>query len=296
MPTTLARATFARPRNLALMARYGSFSSPLGRVAYGIYRRRATIARIRQAVRTGKRVYRGVSRVAMATHRRKRRKFSPTNIGDAPGSTSASKKFLSVDEHGVTKDTRTMYEHNLFDVAKGTAENTRERATVKISGMKICMQVRNKDNNPMYLNMAMVSTKSGDSGTGIQLQDFFRSSGASRGRDFSDPSLTGQEMHCLPINADKYIILFHRRYLLGPTPLSTTFSPHTGRPNYKNFDFYQKINRQISYDADTATRPETGQVHFIYWFSPYEMGPGSAVQTNVAEASIHGITYFRDIN
>jgi hypothetical protein len=130
-----------------------------------------------------------------------------------------------------------LYTTDLTNIGQGDAINQRDRHTVELMGVKLCMELTALSNNPLYVNVAVVHLKNTDAPLN---QDFFRSSGGpTRGTDFNE-SLNSNEFHSLPMNTDKFVVLSHKRYRLNggvpqfPGPDINTISL-TGN-NYMNTD------------------------------------------------------------
>jgi hypothetical protein len=164
----------------------------------------------------------------------KRSKFSADNIGFDPG-TETTKRYQSANLNGTLRNSRTLHTFNLCQVPlqatnTGPTINTRERQLINLKGFKFCVEVRNETTAPMYYNWAIISPKD-STATAISSTEFFRGNGISRNQAF-DTTLSGQ-MHCLPINSDKFTILEHKRFRLN-TSTGTTYTNEDGS-SYMNF-------------------------------------------------------------
>ena len=130
-------------------------------------------------------------------YRKFKNKFSPRQIGEAPG-TSTSKKCGVVDENLTSENTRTLYSKELTSIAQGTDIDQRERMLANVRGFKIFAEVTNTTAVPLYVNVAILCTKAGTSTGTIDITDFFRATTTTdRARDFSQ-TLNSNEMHQLP--------------------------------------------------------------------------------------------------
>jgi hypothetical protein len=125
---------------------------------------------------------------------------------------SASGKQTAVREtNQLVYKTRTLYVTELTNIAQGEGIDQRDRRTIELMGVKLCMELTALSNNPLYVNVAVVHLKNTDSGLNT---DFFRGASGSRGVDF-DISLNSNEFHCLPLNTDKFVVLSHKRHCLN---------------------------------------------------------------------------------
>lgn len=213
-------------------------------------------------------------------------------IGERPGSSSAKREVV-FEQNITNRDTRQLYNERLTDIIQGTGINERERRIVNIRGWKICMEIKNLRDIPLYVNVAVIAPKMGTTTSGVGVGDFFRASqGADRARDF-DTSLSGLEFHCLPINTDRYTILKHKRTRLvamaagGDTVALSGYS-------YMNIDWWIPLKRQVRYDGSTGDKNESGRVYLVYWFDGFSANAATLSVANAAQASIRAVAYFRD--
>lgn len=213
-------------------------------------------------------------------------------IGEAPGHGNAKREVVF--EQSITnRDTRTLYSHPLTEIDQGTNINERERRLANIRGWKICMEVKNLRNIPLYVNIAILCPKAGTLSSGTSVTDFFRASqGPDRAVDF-DTNLSGLEFHCLPINTDRYAILKHKRTRLvamasgGDTVALNGYS-------YMNVDWYIPLKRQIRYDGATGDKIEAGKTFLVYWFDGFSTNAVTAAVVAAAQTSVRAVAYFRD--
>jgi hypothetical protein len=71
-------------------------------------------------------------------------------------------------------------------------------------------------------------------------------------------SFTGFQCHTRAINADRYIIWWHKRLELGPVATMGALSAEVQKNN-KKFSFYTKINQPISFSNYAAPEPNPGE-------------------------------------
>lgn len=258
------------------------------RVAYGaasyLYHNRK---RVGMAANTIRRAYR--------RYRRSRQKFSRTHIGGPVGYGTAKKR-ETVRETQMIVQTRTLYRHELNTLPRdlGSIDNSsRFRDIVNVRGWKICMEIANTASIPIYLNVAVLSSKQqqiGENANGDNFEpDFFRDEGQ-RGVDFVDPNLSSIDYHCRPINSDKFVILKHKRYRLAN---DTGSNYQSGASNsYKNINWWIPCRRQIRYEDGKET-PETGEVKLVYWTDRFLSGVQQLPSTT-AQLNLRCITYFKE--
>jgi hypothetical protein len=262
--------------------------------------------RIRQAIAAGEYAYANRKGIQMAatkiqrafrkksTTAHKRRKFSTDNIGFEPGS-ETSKRYQALNSAAGLRNSRTLYSYNLSTVPLNTSPtesiNSRERQLVNLKGFKICLEVKNESSSPMYWNWAIIAPR--EAGASIVNADFFRGNGLSRTQDFST-DLTGNQLHCLPINTDKYTILQHQRHLLNTGSLSGDdgFSDYAGS-NFKRFNKYIPINRQLRYKTG-SNFPTDGSIWMVHWASFFMEEGAAPSQQNAYKISEEVVTYFKE--
>ena len=142
-----------------------------------------TIGRAYRSYRRYKRkrgTYNG--RINTSLRGKKRARFSPRMVG-MPNGSSTSKSTVVNNETQVTRQTRTLYQLDLTAVGPGTDINRRLRQHVKMTGWKICMEIRCTINTPIYLNIAVLAPKQTTNDT-IEATNFFRNNEDARSMDF----------------------------------------------------------------------------------------------------------------
>lgn len=189
-------------------------------------------------------------------------------------------------------DTRTLYVEELTTIPQATTSfdiNGRRRAVVQVSGLKLCLSLKNVSTEAGYFNVAVISPK-GNKGT-PDSTEFFRSQGSARAVNLST-ALTALEFHCLPINSDVYNVLFHKRFQIGSQTNAGGFWDRTV-PNYLTFSKWVKLNRQIRYNASDTVE---GACYIVYWCDLFSGASTTAVSANAMQVGEHHVTYFREIN
>ena len=177
--------------------------------------------------------------IGKAWRARARRRASMARIGTTPG--TAQCKRASVAKDTFTGSTRTLYFTELQDITKTTTNeiDKRQRDVVKLSGVKLCIEVNHLQTAPLLVNYAIVYDKrSNDGTTTVNTGDFFRANGGTqRAKDFSTV-LSSAEFHCLPLNTDRFTVLWHKRFKLGVNTPSGGYS-NNSRENYRMIQKYQ---------------------------------------------------------
>lgn len=225
------------------------------------------------------------------TARRKRKRFSPSSFGERPGTTTGKRTQLQ-NTSLVFKDSRVLYTTNLTVIPK-TADNDiqgRQRDIVNYRGVKLCMELRNLTDAPIYFNMAVLVAKSRRV---VQTADFFRGNEDDRSKDFGD-ALTGLQFHCLPINADEYIIMKHKRWTLNVISNGaavTGYSREFGS-SFKTVSMYIPIKRQLRYDKDSTTPIEP--IYLVYWLDRFGAAEDQTTVPNQVQMSEHHIAYWKE--
>lgn len=251
----------------------------LGAYAY------ANRAKIRYAARKIGRAYRKYK------GRSRKRMFSRTNVGERVGTGGAKRNFVVRDTVVNSLATRTLLIADLNEIPEGNVLQSRERKIVNCRGYKLCMELRNQAQGPLYVNVAVLSPKNGN--TGVGTSDFFRwSANDVRSIDFGDVTLTSNEYHCLPINSDKYTVLRHKRYVLGENG-STSFEDRN-RANYANVDWWIPLKRQIRYETGAQESTQTGEVYCVMWCDNWGTAAGAGSTADQLAYTRRFVNYFRE--
>lgn len=235
-------------------------------------------------VRYGKRRYRAVARAA------KRRRFSPPN--PSVGTANSKRHVIQQDSTSANIATRTLTVHDLSAIphSANNTINERQRNMINLRGTKICMELKNNLTAPLYVNCAVIVPKLA---TAPVTTDFFRGSDSSRAQTFSTTTLTGLQFHCLPINADKYHILWHKRYKLVPLDNTSGAVALSGK-NYMTISKYVKYKRQIRYSTTGDVTAEGGAPHFVFWSSTFDSNAGAGSQAAALTVQRRFVSYFKE--
>lgn len=206
---------------------------------------------------------------------RSRRRMAPSKPGHKPG-TGRMRKFQPVDQAGVQYSSRTLHEFFLTMIPKNTSLNdlfyTRTRDIVKIHSVIIRMTVRNKAVFPQWFHWAILTPKHDSE---VTTGNFFRSQGNTtttggdtRAVDFDD-SLPGHKMHSMSINADKYKIITHKKFLLRGDDTTGAFNNGTGY-RYRQINQFIPINRQFRYDSSEGVVGSITPMNLVFWSTGLE--------------------------
>lgn len=250
--------------------------------------------RYKMAIGVGAHLYRNRGRYYRAARiigrawRRNRGRLK-NRIGKAPG-TATSKRCAIVNTDVISKATRTIYEINLVQIPKTTtnAIDSRQRDIVNVRGFKLCFQIRNKRPEPLLFNMAVVYDKrSNDAAVVVNENDFFRGAGNDRGQAFSN-TLTSNEFHCLPLNKDRFTILWHKRFMIGGDSDTTDIKNVTR--NYRMFHKWLPLKKQIAFDDDNAQ----SKIWLIYWGDRFLEPASAAAASDTFDIMEYHKVYFRE--
>lgn len=248
-----------------------------------------TMKRARTGVRTARNVYGAATRIQRAWRRsRKARGRLKHRIGK-PRSTANSKRRTMYSEDNLIS-TRTLYFRNLVDIPKGTTNsiNERDRHICYISGFKLCFELLNRGTPPMCMNLAVVYDKRSNDTVGtVSTSDFFRGGGSGRASDFSN-SLSSNEFRCLPMNKDRFTILWHRRIMLG-TDDGAGFSVGNHN-NYRVLDKWLPLKKQITWEDGDAQ----SKIWLLWWCDGFDIAAAATPLANQATVNLRAVTYFRE--
>lgn len=189
-------------------------------------------------------------------------------------------------------DTRTLYDAELTVIAQGDNEDQRNRHLINCKGIEIAVHFYNKNNQPLFVNMAVVAPKHGSTFSGVT--EFFRSNNGDRGQNFGT-SLSGLELHYLPINTDKYTILTHQRMQLGSESDATgTYNSDAGKGNWMSKKQWLPINRQLRFENSGSVSCTT-PIYFVWWCDRMRTPALQAAAVNQMSTSIMHTMFFTDV-
>lgn len=222
---------------------------------------------------------------------KKRKVDGTTKVGE-PMRLTHSKRDMTYSVMDLQFDSRTLYSQELTAVVGGDGENDRRRQLINCKGFEICIHVTNKQDQPLFVNFAILAPK--HTSSGISATDFFRSNDGARGTNFSTV-LTALELAYLPINTDKYTILRHMRMQLNSMQdRASYYNSDAGPGNWISKKMWLPINRQLRYDNNIATSCAT-PMYVVYWCDIMRQPASSAVAANVASMSLMHTMFFTDV-
>lgn len=178
-----------------------------------------------------------------------------------------------------------------------TDRDSRLKNVVDFRGIKVCFRVNinnitGKSGSKFFFNWAIVSPKQLDASiTSLPVEEFFRGQGTNgRSVDFS-ATLSGMDLHCLPINTDKYIVHRHKRFIMGP------YESTEGKAT-KYFETYVPVKRQVVYNsvgtAEEQTFPEARDMWMIWWGAYMDEPTLDAGIMNAYTTQFRIVRYFRE--
>lgn len=233
---------------------------------------------------------RRAARVIHGAYRRYRaRAQARHSFGEEPGVRNTKRNENINSNQIILPGTLAIYEPTAIT---GTVNNeiyARQRDLIRITGLKIDLEYRNNNSVPMYMNVAVVSLKNN---TVVTTSNFFRKYGATRGVDFGDSSLGAIDLHRLPINADLYNVLSHKRFILRGYDLENAaqFVLNSGGSNYGVHSEYININRQFRFVNATSSRSQT-PLFICMWvcnfLDPAPVSPGTVGVTYSLRHTLH---------
>lgn len=232
--------------------------------------------------------------------RYRRRRYNKRAIRNQigyPRNKSTSKRIDSVFTTNLIS-TATLYSHDMTAVQRGDQLNDRARDIINVSGFKIKFLLHNLVETAMSLNVAVLSPRSQDASEDTILPGaFFRAgNGDRRYNNFNTSELIAPDYHFSEINSDKYLILMHKRFLLGPSDLSGA-QPIWNAPNRDNFKVINQwvpLRRQVRYRAELLDTPQDGKVYVVYWMSPLGTDGNVTPTGNAGQLWLKCTMFFRD--
>lgn len=286
---------------MALSLSQGAFNARMAALAGVPFRGYRLAARARRsgiipAIRRASRMIPVLRRIPYKSSRQfknaLKKRSERRRVGDTPKK-DTSKRRTVVDTGCIARDTQTLYSWDLTQLgAQADGIDSRERDVVRIGGWRVDYEVQNKVDAPVYINMAVISAKTCP---GVDLDtNFFRSAGVQRAVNYSTTA-TDLERHVTGINTDRWIILMHRRIRLAGQVDSSPGTPgnqfSSGKTSYATISRYVKLGRQVRFDADTDTVPQS-KVYLVIWYGRL-CGNGTVV-TGAVEHNLKVRCWFRD--
>lgn len=216
----------------------------------------------------------------------KKKKFSTTNVGFHKRDSACGKsvEISKVQQAYVTRAINVTGQAgiNVTAIPAQTSmtddEHAREKDRIIYKGFKYELQLRNDEAGvPMTVNIAVLCPL--HSIVAPTVFDFLRAPNNlfGRGRDFTT-GLNNYEMHRSAINTDKYTVLLHKRYVVGPQRSSNIPFMNESSKNYIQLKKYVRINRQLRYESDVCSTP----IFFLMWLDKYQCVAGTPSTTGLA--------------
>lgn len=211
---------------------------------------------------------------------------------------AVSKRRTVMDSVAVPYADGQLYHQQLCGLERNTGVDEldkRERLSATIKGVHLCFELRNNMMEPMYVNVAVVILKGTDCDP--YTIRFFRATGNGRALDFDASVLSANDMHCRPINTDRYGILMHKRFLLNPTreDANTMHGQRSPGTSYMAFDKYIPVNRTFQYDVGaTSSDPVNARLMLLWWCNPFMATPTATHTTAAISMSCLAVNYFGD--
>lgn len=210
-------------------------------------------------------------------------------LGERIG-TSTAKVHDALNETGFYS-TRTLYDHDLLDIPHTTGDgdlrSERQRQVANIRGYKICAAIQNDRTAPLFVNVAILATKTGTFGT----NDFFRGDGNERSVTFGT-ALSSIQFRCCPINTDKYHVLMHRRMLFNGT--SEITGQDKQRTTYQLLEKYVPLKRQIRWENENGGTTSNEDIRLVWWADILMQPSAALAQSDAYTIQWKVVTYFRD--
>lgn len=216
-----------------------------------------------------------------------------SKIGDPPGRSKSSRTEVT-DENNYSTRALHSIETIVLNRNTLTAQDIRNRTrdTAIIKGIKICVQFRNFESHPLYCNYAVIHPKTSlGAGNQVPVTEWFRSYGEDRAVDFNPATMNPNDFHCLPINTDRYVVIRHARFRLGP---SGAMSTGANWLPIKEMDMYIKLNRQIRWEGDSATDLREGQIYAVWWFDGPDSIAGTVPVASACRVLQRFVIYFKN--
>lgn len=254
---------------IALAKRRARFSARYG----ARWKRGAILGRLGSRARFGGRVGAGLlafdaMRAAGGAYRRYQRRSAPGTKRTSQVSGEWNSGDISTPDSIAWK---TLYSYPLVDMDRGTGIRERLSGRVYIKGFKLCLRWHHTNTYPVEVHWAIIQEKvKADLPLGT---DFFRSFSTTTTRqlNFTDRTGTGDVYDirylCNPINASRYNIITHRKFILRNKPTSAADANGMGWTHRVNT--YIPIKRKVTYGDDADLFNEKPW-YLVQWWLPIE--------------------------
>lgn len=256
---------------------------------YGYTHRKQIRSSLRR-VRTRRRPSAFRSKKRYIMKKMKYKNHSPRQVGFTPGSgnTKRFRGYIDPTQYA----TRVIQAVALTTIPKTTTNNIdeRNRDLICVKGFSINQSIINETAVPLWFHVALVIPRQTNSAGS---NDFLRAFSGNQRAINATTSLDGMQWNN-PINTDLYIVLKHKRFLLGPNGTAQTTYNDKKSSNQRNIKLYSKYNRQLRFNDGASGAPEQGQV-FLLWYADVWLAPTGTVSTaNAYTVQTQHVTYFQE--
>lgn len=186
-------------------------------------------------------------------------------------------------------DVRTLYNRQLtlINQTATNIQNTRTGQVCNLYGVRLNMIFRNALQFNCCYNIAIVTLKPS---CDFEVANFFRSDSTTRGLNF-DVSRSGNEMRHLPINSDKYNVLYRKKGIINRGDAVDYYSKDN--KNWIVWDKYIKIKRQVEF-TDTLDTSCRDKMILCFWFDWLMATPGNG-PSPMGNFQGDATLYFKDV-
>lgn len=205
-------------------------------------------------------------------------------------------------------DTRVLYGSDATAINQGLAINERLRGLVDFRGIQVNFALKNNRADPLVFNYAVIGMRNklvAPTTTGspytlptVATDGFFRDYTSSRDVNFATTAwtaynLNGLQMCNLPISTDQYAVFCHKKvWLKGlQNPADQDYS--ADGQALKIVKDYCKVDRQIRYNDDSSTNPET-PIYIVYWAETPMSGSADTPGTAAIAVSQMHVAFWRE--
>lgn len=241
----------------------------------------------------GRKIGRGLSRAyrRRKASRKKRKLTTYPEVGE-PMKDIHMKRELTHTDNDVPTNTRTLYFEELTGInGLAIGEDDRSRALINCKGIQLTYHFYNKDTQPMFLNVAIIAPKHNSSG--VTDVDFFRGNDGTRGETFSTAK-SALELHYLPINTDRYVVMKHNRHQLGARDDTAVYNSKAGPGSWISKKLWLPVNRQLRYESGSSTTCNT-PIYVAWWCDRMRSTNSQLAETDLVRTSMMHTMFFTDV-
>lgn len=222
--------------------------------------------------------------------RRKTRNYTSRNNTELRPSAYLSKR-RQFDESPGVKNGNVLYTQEISKIPQDNTIDGRERAVIKLKGVKINHWIFNEQTKPMMYRWALIQFKHNTSSasTSNVKNEFFRSQGDQRVVNF-DVLTNAQHKHTYGINTDRFHVHGQGSFLLSAVTDTTT--KNETRDNYRMVSTYVPVNKLAHYEGPTDDDC-TEALIFCYWANVWDKNNTTADTAAINTRSAFTL-YFQD--